>query len=81
MRFAHRAAARADRSSGDRATPPYGFAGHGVDPPGPHHKRIWYVADGLYSMLGDFADFEALKQLLDAHAKLRLYIDDAHGTS
>jgi 7-keto-8-aminopelargonate synthetase-like enzyme len=47
----------------------------------PASKRIWYVADGLYSMLGDFADFEALKQLLDAHPKLRLYIDDAHGTS
>jgi 7-keto-8-aminopelargonate synthetase-like enzyme len=47
----------------------------------PTSKRIWYVADGLYSMLGDFADFEALKQLLDAHPKLRLYIDDAHGTS
>jgi 7-keto-8-aminopelargonate synthetase-like enzyme len=27
------------------------------------------------------ADFEALKQLLDAHPKLRLSIDDAHGTS
>ena len=47
----------------------------------PTSKQIWYVADGLYSMLGDFADFEALKQLLDAHPKLRLYIDDAHGTS
>jgi 7-keto-8-aminopelargonate synthetase-like enzyme len=47
----------------------------------PTSKQIWYVADGLYSMLGDFADFEGLKQLLDAHPKLRLYIDDAHATS
>jgi 7-keto-8-aminopelargonate synthetase-like enzyme len=47
----------------------------------PTSKQIWYVADGLYSMLGDFADFEALKQLLERHPKLRLYIDDAHSTS
>ncbi len=47
----------------------------------PTSKQVWYVADGLYSMLGDFADFEALKRLLDVHPKLRLYIDDAHGTS
>lgn len=44
-------------------------------------KQIWYVADGLYSMLGDFADFEGLRRLLDAHPKLRLYVDDAHATS
>jgi 7-keto-8-aminopelargonate synthetase-like enzyme len=47
----------------------------------PTSKQIWYVADGLYSMLGDFADFQSLTQLLDAHPKLRLYIDDAHATS
>jgi 7-keto-8-aminopelargonate synthetase-like enzyme len=47
----------------------------------PTSKQIWYVADGLYSMLGDFADLEGLKQLLDAHPKLRLYVDDAHATS
>jgi 7-keto-8-aminopelargonate synthetase-like enzyme len=44
-------------------------------------RQIWYVAEGLYSMLGDFADFEALERLLEAHPKLRLYIDDAHSTS
>ncbi|MBM4362860.1 MAG: aminotransferase class I/II-fold pyridoxal phosphate-dependent enzyme [Deltaproteobacteria bacterium] len=47
----------------------------------PTSKQIWYVADGLYSMLGDFADFEGLRRLLDAHPKLRLYVDDAHATS
>jgi 7-keto-8-aminopelargonate synthetase-like enzyme len=47
----------------------------------PTSKQIWYVADGIYSMLGDFADLGALKQLLDAHPKLRLYVDDAHATS
>lgn len=32
-------------------------------------------------MLGDFAPFEELKQLMEKHPKLRLYIDDAHSTS
>src|SRR6185312_8818008 len=47
----------------------------------PTSQQIWYVADGLYSMLGDFADFDGLRRLLDAHPKLRLYVDDAHATS
>jgi len=42
---------------------------------------VWYIADGLYSMLGDFGAFEDLKKLLDLHPHLRLYIDDAHSTS
>ncbi|MET0385690.1 MAG: aminotransferase class I/II-fold pyridoxal phosphate-dependent enzyme [Polyangiales bacterium] len=46
-----------------------------------HRGLVWYVADGLYSMLGDFAAFEELKQLLDKYDNLRLYIDDAHATS
>jgi 7-keto-8-aminopelargonate synthetase-like enzyme len=46
-----------------------------------HPGLIWYIADGLYSMLGDFAPFAELAQLLDRHDKLRLYIDDAHSTS
>jgi 7-keto-8-aminopelargonate synthetase-like enzyme len=43
--------------------------------------KVWYVCDGLYSMLGDFAPFEELRALLDRHEHLRLYIDDAHSTS
>ena len=43
--------------------------------------NVWYIADGLYSMLGDFAPYDALRRLLDRHDKLRLYIDDAHATS
>jgi 7-keto-8-aminopelargonate synthetase-like enzyme len=46
-----------------------------------HAGHVWYICDGLYSMLGDFADFEALSDLLDRHPKLHLYIDDAHSTS
>jgi 7-keto-8-aminopelargonate synthetase-like enzyme len=47
----------------------------------PQGGKVWYVCDGLYSMLGDFAPFSGLKELLDRHEHLRLYIDDAHSTS
>jgi len=43
--------------------------------------NVWYICDGLYSMLGDFTHFEELKELLRRHEHLRLYIDDAHSTS
>jgi 7-keto-8-aminopelargonate synthetase-like enzyme len=46
-----------------------------------HRGDVWYLADGLYSMLGDLAPWDELKQLLARHPKLRLYIDDAHATS
>lgn len=46
-----------------------------------HQGHVWYLADGLYSMLGDCAPWADLKDLLDRHDKLRLYIDDAHATS
>ena len=46
-----------------------------------HRGLVWYIADGLYSMLGDFAPFAELKQLLDRHDNLRLYLDDAHAVS
>jgi len=49
------------------------------------HRRpgrvIWYVCDGVYSMLGDFADFGALRELLSRYPELQLYIDDAHAVS
>jgi len=44
-------------------------------------RHIWYIADGLYSMLGDFAPFDQLRTLLERHPQLRLYFDDAHATS
>ncbi|HTQ04056.1 MAG TPA: aminotransferase class I/II-fold pyridoxal phosphate-dependent enzyme [Polyangiaceae bacterium] len=44
-------------------------------------RTIWYVCDGVYSMLGDFADFAALKELLARYPELHLYIDDAHAVS
>ncbi|CAN5406850.1 aminotransferase class I/II-fold pyridoxal phosphate-dependent enzyme [soil metagenome] len=43
------------------------------------HDKIWYMADGVYSMLGDFAPMQELKQLMDLYPQFQLYIDDAHG--
>ncbi len=45
------------------------------------YNRIWYLADGVYSMHGDFPDTDRLQQLLDKYPKLHLYFDDAHGMS
>ncbi len=45
------------------------------------HERVWYLLDGLYSMLGDFAPLEQLVPLLRQYPQLRLYVDDAHSTS
>ncbi|MCX6180809.1 MAG: aminotransferase class I/II-fold pyridoxal phosphate-dependent enzyme [Bacteroidetes bacterium] len=43
------------------------------------YNRIWYMADGVYSMYGDLPDTEKLKALMNKHPKLHLYFDDAHG--
>jgi len=45
------------------------------------YNRIWYLADGVYSMFGDFAPVAGLSSLMDTYECLHLYIDDAHGTS
>jgi 7-keto-8-aminopelargonate synthetase-like enzyme len=45
------------------------------------HDRVWYVLDGLYSMLGDFAPIDAIRDLLARYPALHLYVDDAHSTS
>jgi 7-keto-8-aminopelargonate synthetase-like enzyme len=45
------------------------------------HDKIWYLADGVYSMYGDFAPVKELKDLADKYGQLHLYIDDAHGMS
>lgn len=45
------------------------------------HRRVWYAADGLYSMYADFAPIDALNQLVAANEHLWLYIDDAHAFS
>lgn len=45
------------------------------------HKKIWYMADGVYSMYGDFAPLPELVKLMDTYDQFHLYIDDAHGMS
>jgi 7-keto-8-aminopelargonate synthetase-like enzyme len=45
------------------------------------HRRVWYAADGLYSMYADFAPIDALNELVAANDHLWLYIDDAHAFS
>jgi 7-keto-8-aminopelargonate synthetase-like enzyme len=47
----------------------------------PNHRRVWYVFDGLYSMLGDFAPVAQVAGLLEKYPNLHLYVDDAHSTS
>jgi len=44
-------------------------------------KRIWYMADGIYSMYGDFAPVKELKALSLKYPQLHLYFDDVHGMS
>lgn len=44
-------------------------------------KKIWYMADGVYSMFGDYAPVKELMQLTNKYPQLHLYIDDVHGMS
>ena len=45
------------------------------------YRRVWYMADGVYSMYGDLAPIKELVELADKYENLHLYVDDAHGTS
>ncbi|MCH2224765.1 MAG: aminotransferase class I/II-fold pyridoxal phosphate-dependent enzyme, partial [Crocinitomicaceae bacterium] len=45
------------------------------------HDKIWYMADGIYSMYGDKAPLDDIYALMDKYPELHLYIDDAHGMS
>lgn len=44
-------------------------------------KKIWYMADGVYSMYGDYAPIEELMELSRKYPQLHLYFDDVHGMS
>jgi 7-keto-8-aminopelargonate synthetase-like enzyme len=41
-------------------------------------SKIWYMADGLYSMYGDFVDLTTLFDLLARYDNFYCYVDDAH---
>ena len=45
----------------------------------PTHRKVWYLADGVYSMFGDLAPLPELAALLQRHEQLHLYMDDSHG--
>jgi 7-keto-8-aminopelargonate synthetase-like enzyme len=47
----------------------------------PKHDKIWYMADGIYSMFGDVAPIKELYALMDKYPNFRVLIDDAHGVS
>lgn len=47
----------------------------------PKVNNIWYMADGVYSMFGDFAPVEELMDLSKKYKQLHLYFDDVHGMS
>jgi 7-keto-8-aminopelargonate synthetase-like enzyme len=42
------------------------------------YRSIWFLADGLYSMFGDFAPVKQIRPLLDEFENFYLYYDDAH---
>lgn len=45
------------------------------------YRKVWYMADGIYSMYGDCAPIETLKELMHKYKNLHLYFDDVHGMS
>ncbi len=45
------------------------------------YNKIWYMADGVYSMYGDFAPINDIVAILDKYEQLNFYVDDAHGMS
>jgi len=44
-------------------------------------KKIWYMADSIYSMYGDFAPISDLMTLSQKYPQLNFYFDDVHGMS
>ncbi|HCV82483.1 MAG: aminotransferase class I/II [Zunongwangia sp.] len=45
------------------------------------YRKIWYMADGLYSMYGDEAPILELMELSNKYPQLHFYFDDVHGMS
>jgi 7-keto-8-aminopelargonate synthetase-like enzyme len=45
------------------------------------YDKIWYMADGIYSMHGDLAPVKELYHLADQYEQFHLYLDDIHGMS
>jgi len=45
------------------------------------HGKVWYMADGIYSMFGDVIPLDDIVYLLNKYQNFHVYIDDAHGMS
>jgi len=45
------------------------------------HNRVWYFADGVYSMFGDRCPADEIFNLLASYPSFHTYIDDAHSMS
>lgn len=45
------------------------------------YEKIWYMADGIYSMYGDTCPVDEIQMLLKKYEKFYFYVDDAHGMS
>ncbi|MEO9257530.1 MAG: aminotransferase class I/II-fold pyridoxal phosphate-dependent enzyme, partial [Crocinitomicaceae bacterium] len=45
------------------------------------YDKVWYMADGIYSMYGDGTPVDEIYALMDKYEKFHFYVDDAHGMS
>ncbi len=45
------------------------------------YEKIWYLADGIYSMLGDVCPIKDMYELMNQHPNFHCFVDDAHGIS
>jgi 7-keto-8-aminopelargonate synthetase-like enzyme len=45
------------------------------------HRKVWYMADGVYSMFGDTVPLDDVYRMLDTYSNMHFYVDDAHGMS
>jgi 7-keto-8-aminopelargonate synthetase-like enzyme len=45
------------------------------------YQKIWYKADGVYSMFSDVTLVKELYELMDRYEQFNIYVDDAHGMS
>jgi 7-keto-8-aminopelargonate synthetase-like enzyme len=45
------------------------------------HHKVWYMADGIYSMYGDGSPINPIYELLYKYDRFHYYVDDAHGMS
>lgn len=44
-------------------------------------RNIWYIADGVYSMYGDYSPVKEIEVLMNKYPQFHFYVDDAHGMS